>query len=452
MARDLRVDFKQSNYMPLFLRFSTLILFVGFSIQLSAQSLVSKRSSIYVMAGTSGAKLRQFDQLLEDRGLTGLRNKYHTIGLGYQARYNDFVVGMELYHNRGMKSEFDDFRISYRTSRALLNVGYAFIEESKFQLIHYMSIGAGFLNFQMLPQNDSYRLGEFLTDPAQGFILREKNIQKGSQYFGNFLTETGFQLSYDFDLPGMEEALEILLKLGYSFSPFEGKWNMNDLSFENTQSGAFIRVGAGLTLPDRNFFYKDASIGFYLLGGIHFTSPKGFNEKLVEAGLNPLNGSPSNWGIRILGESGDLLYGVDVYNLAMSGSASNLRNHSLNSLRVYGNFGLKIIQYKNFAVGGLTGLGYGNIRYTITQKGKPNFPELFEKRTFDGYLKNSGLMLKPEVFVEYGIPIGQRNLFDLVLNTSFGYELPLANYRLGDYNMSSYMFAPYLSFGIGIRP
>ena len=55
-----------------------------------------------------------------------------------------------------------------------------------------------------------------------------------------------------------EEALEVLLKLGYAFSPFEGKWNLNDLSFESAQSGAFIRVGAGLTLPDRNFFYKDA--------------------------------------------------------------------------------------------------------------------------------------------------------------------------------------------------
>jgi hypothetical protein len=113
---------------------------------------------------------------------------------------------------------------------------------------------------------------------------------------------------------------------------------------------------------------------------------------------------------------------------------------------------MKIIQYKNIAIGGLAGLGYGNIRYTITQKEKPDFPELFEQRTFDGYLKNSGLMAKPEVFVEYGIPMGQRNLFDLVLNTSFGYELPLANYKLGNYSMSSYMSAPYLSFGIGVRP
>lgn len=438
--------------MPLFSRFFLLILFIGFSYNLSAQRLVTKRSSFYFLAGTSGGKLRQFDQLLEDRGLTGLRNKYHTVGLGYQARYNDLVIGMELYHNRGMKSEFDDYRISYRTSRALLNVGYAFIEESKFQLIHYMSIGAGYLNFQMLPQNSPNNLDEFLMDPAQGFILRKKNIQKGSQYYGNFLTETGFQLSYDFDLPGREEGLEVLLKFGYAFSPFEGKWNMNDLSFESAQSGAFIRVGAGLTLPDRNFFYKDASIGLYFLNGIHFTSPEGFNEKLEEAGLNPLEGSPSNWGLRILGESGDILYGVDVYNLAMSGSANNFRNHTLNSLRVYGNLGMKIIQYKNIAIGGLAGLGYGNIRYTITQKEKPDFPELFEQRTFDGYLKNSGLMAKPEVFVEYGIPIGQRNLFDLVLNTSFGYELPLANYKLGDYNMSSYMSAPYLSFGIGVRP
>ncbi|WP_236032802.1 hypothetical protein [Algoriphagus pacificus] len=438
--------------MPFFLRISFITLFLGFTLSLSAQQLVTKRSAFYVMAGTSGAKLRQLDQLLEDRGLTGLRNKYHTIGLGYQARYNDFVIGMELYHNRGSKSEFDDYALNYRTSRALLNVGYAFIEESKFQLIHYMSIGAGFLNFQMLPKHHTDNLDAFLSDPAEGFLLRKKDIQKGSQYYGNLLTETGFQLSYDFDLPGRKEALEILLKLGYSFSPFEGKWNLNGVSFDNAQSGAFVRVGAGLTLPDRNFFYKDATVGIYLLRGIHFTSPDRFNEKLEEAGLNPLDGSPSNWGLRILGETGSFLYGADIFNLAMSGSANNLRNHSLNSLRVYGNMGMKFIQFKNIAIGGLAGFGYGNIRYTLSKKDKPDFPELFEERKFDGYLKNSGLMAKPELFVEYGIPMGKRNLFDLVLNTSVGYELPLANYKLGDLSMSSYMAAPYLSFGIGLRP
>ncbi|WP_373398039.1 hypothetical protein V8V91_26790 [Algoriphagus halophilus] len=61
-------------------------------------------------------------------------------------------------------------------------------------------------------------------------------------------------------------------------------------------------------------------------------------------------------------------------------------------------------------------------------------------------------MAKPEVFLEYGVPIGKRNLFDVILTSSFGYELPLANYKLGDFNMSGYMSAPYLSFGIGIRP
>lgn len=136
----------------------------------------------------------------------------------------------------------------------------------------------------------------------------------------------------------------------------------------------------------------------------------------------------------------------------MSGSANNIRNHTLNSLRVYGNLGMKFIQYRNFAIGGIAGLGFGNIRYTNTMKNKPDFPELFEQRTFDGYLRNSGLMAKPELYVEYGIPIGKRNLFDVVFNTSVGYELPLANYKLADFSMASYMSAPYLSFGIGVRP
>ncbi|WP_332910917.1 hypothetical protein [Algoriphagus boritolerans] len=51
-------------------------------------------------------------------------------------------------------------------------------------------------------------------------------------------------MSYDFDLPGRKEAIEILAKFGYSFSPFEGKWQMNGMSFDNTQSGAFFKVGS----------------------------------------------------------------------------------------------------------------------------------------------------------------------------------------------------------------
>jgi len=438
--------------MPLFNK-SIVLLFIFFIVaEAHAQQLMTKRSTFYALLGTSGGKLNQFDKMLEERGLTGLQNRYQTIGLGYQARINDFVIGMDVFHNRGGVSELDNFRMNYRTSRALLNVGYSFTEESRFQLIHYMSLGVGFLNFQMLPSEKPDDLEAFLAKPEQGFVLREKDIQKGTFHYGNFLTEIGFQLSYDFDLPNRAEALQIITKVGYSFSPLEGKWNMKGISFDNAQSGAFIRVGAGISLPDRNFFYKDASIGISLIRGIHFSTAKEFNSKLEAAGLNPLNGTPTNWGLRILGNTERILYGAELYNLALHGDAETNKEHSLNSLRVYGNFGYNLIEYRNFGLGALAGLGYGNIRYTLSTENKPDFPELFQQREFDGYLKNSGLMVKPEVFAEYGIPMTKRQLFDLVLTAAAGYEIPLANYKLGDYSMSSYMAGPYLSFGVGIRP
>lgn len=253
-----------------------------------AQGLVSKRSTIYAVLGTSGAKLNQFNQMLEDGGLSPLRSRYSSLGLGYQNRWNDFVFGVELYHNRGNRSEFEGYRLGHRSSRVLFNVGYSFTEESKFQLIHYMSLGMGFLNFQMLPDQRPETLTSFLAEPEIGFILRENDIQRGSKYYGDFLTEIGFHLSYDFDIPGRKEAVSLIAKMGYSFSPLEGNWALNGMSFKNAQSGAFVRVGAGLTIPDRNFFYKDAAITFQLVSGIHFTEPKGLNRQLEEAGLAPL--------------------------------------------------------------------------------------------------------------------------------------------------------------------
>lgn len=407
---------------------------------------------MYGFTGVSGANLRQFNEMLSLRGLSPLQNRYRTYGLGYQARINDFLAGLELSHHQSKASNFDAYEIRYRTTRALFNVGYALTEEGKFQLIHYMSLGVGYLNFEMLPSENTRNLEFFLLEPEEGFILRENDIHKGTQYFGDFLTEIGFQLSYDFDLPGRKEAIEILAKVGYSFSPFEGKWQMNGMAFDNTQSGAFLRLGAGISLPDRNFFYKDASIGISLFRGFHFRNPDILNAELEKFGYAPFDGKPANVGIRILGETDGLLYGVDVFNSALEGRATTTKNHSLNSLRIYGNAGLKFFQLKNFAVGVLGGIGYGNIRYTLTQNQKPDFPELFERRNFDGYLRNSGMMAKPELTFEYGIPVTKRNFFDLVVSASVGYELAMGNYRLGELGMSRFMTGPMVGLTLGVRP
>ena len=433
-------------------RFFLSLLLFTISVSLPAQGLLNKRSSFYGFAGTSGAKLRQFNEMLAERGLSPLQNRYRSYGLGYQARINDFLVGFELSQHQSKVSDFDEYEIRYRTSRALFQVGYALTEEGKFQLIHYMSLGVGYLNFEMLPAEQTQNFEFFLPEPAEGFILRENDIQKGTQFFGDFLTEIGFQVSYDFDLPGRKEAIEVLAKVGYSFSPFEGKWQMNGIAFDNTQSGAFLRVGAGISLPDRNFFYKDASIGISFIRGIHFKKPDTFNNELIKFGYQPLDKTPSDWGLRILGETDGLLYGVDVFNSALKGSANNFQNHSLNSLRVYGNAGMKFFQLKNFAIGAMGGLGFGNIRYTLSQTDKPDFPELFEQREFDGYLKNSGMMAKPELIFEYGIPMTKRNYFDLVFSATLGYELAIGNYRVGELGMSNYLSGSMIGISVGVRP
>lgn len=431
--------------------FLVLLLLCSFGFTAFSQTPKSNRTTMYMTYGKTGANLREFNQMLAGKGLSPMRNSYSNLSFGYLTRFNDFIIGLELFQNSGPKSIFDGYQIDYHTTRFYVNVGFSFTEEGNFQLIHYMSVGTGFLNFQMLKENPAENLGEFFENPEHGFILRDGNLHKGTLNMTGFLTEIGFQMSYDFPIPGRGEAIELLARFGYSFSPFEDSWKLNGIRFNSAQSGAFLRLGAGLTIPDHNFFYKDAAIGAHLLYGFHFTKPDRFNSILQEKGLTPFKGRPNNIGLKVMGESKGFLYGIDFYNLGLSGEADESKSHTLNSLRVYGNVGLKFFERRNLELGGTGGLGYGNIRYSLISNEKPDFPRLFEEPIHDAFLRKGGLMAKPEVFVAYGIPLSPNHSSKIMFGINGGYEIPLANYRLLDLPMSDYMSNPYFQLSVGIK-
>ncbi|MCL6259605.1 hypothetical protein M3O96_10920 [Aquiflexum sp. TKW24L] len=431
--------------------FLVLFLSISFGFPAFSQMQKSNRSTMYMTYGRTGANLREFNQMLAERGLSPMRSSYSNLSFGYVTRFNDFIIGLELFQNSGPKSNFDGYEIDYQSTRFYVNVGFAFTEEGNFQLIHYMSVGTGFLNFQMLKENPATNLEEFFQNPAHGFILRDGNLHKGTLNMTGFLTEIGFQMSYDVPIPGREEAIELLARFGYSFSPFEDSWKLNGIRFNSTQSGAFIRLGAGVTIPDHNFFYKDAAIGAHLIYGFHFTQPDEFNSVLEQNGLAPFKGRPNNIGLKVLGESKGFLYGIDIYNLGLSGQANESKSHTLNSLRVYGNAGLKFFERKNLEFGGTGGIGYANIRYSLLENNKPDFPRLFEEPLHDAFLRKGGLIAKPEVYVAYGIPLSPNHSSKLMIGINGGYELPLANFKLLDLSMAGYMSNPYFQLSVGIR-
>ncbi|MBW3469403.1 hypothetical protein [Arthrospiribacter ruber] len=435
------------------MRLPALILFLVLFSQLAYGQLErATRSSMYVNFGRTGANLREFNEMLDNKGLSPMRKSYSNFGFGYQTRFNDFILGMEVLQNSGPSSLFNGYEIDYRSTRVMLNVGFAFTEEGPFQLIHYMAIGSGALTFQMLRDHQFNSIDRFLQEPQQGYILKDGNTHRSSLNLRGFLTEIGFHTSYDFPIPGRDESLEILARFGYAFSPFEESWDLNGVNFGAAQAGAFFRIGAGITLPDHNFFYRDASIGAHLIYGMHFTTPDALNNNLVENDLEPFSGRPNNWGLKVQGFNRALLYGVDIYNLGLSGPANANMDHTLNSVRVYANAGKILFDMRNFEIGVLGGLGYGNVRYTLNSIRKPDFPSLFEEPDFDGFVRARGLMGKPELMFTYAIPTNRGNFYDVVLGVHGGYELPLTSYSFFDLPMFRYMANPYLQFSVGIRP
>lgn len=406
---------------------------------------------MYFTIGKTGSNLREFNQMLENKGLSPMRKGYTNFNFGYQARYNDFILGVELGQNAGPKSFFNGYEIDYRTTRFLVNVGFSFTEEGPFQLIHYMAVGSGFLNFQMLKENEANDIDGFLQNPEHGFILRDGDIHSNSLSMTGFLTEFGFHMSYDVPIPGRDEALALIAKFGYSFSPFEDSWKLNGMSFNTIQSGAFVKIGAGLTLPDYTYFYKDAALGVHLFYGMHFTTPDALNRHLEDNGLQPFSGSPRNWGLKLLGYNKKVMYGMDFFNLGYGGKASENQTHTLSSIRVYANGGLKFFDVRNLEMGALAGLGFGNLRYTLTNDLKPDFPRLFEEPDHDGFLRTYGAMAKPEIFITYGIPLTQSKVGRLILGAHTGYEIALSPFNLAGLSMFKYMANPYLQFSVGVR-
>ncbi|WP_035806616.1 hypothetical protein [Lunatimonas lonarensis] len=429
-----------------------LVCFCGLISDLNAQESSSRRSSLFLTYGPSGANVREFNEMLAEKGISPLRNGYSMIGLGYHTRINDFIFGAELYQGSGPKSLYGDYEIDYRTSRFYFNVGYALTEEGRVQFLHYMSMGVGYMNFQMLKEGRPSDLEAFLSDPRQGYILRKNNIHKGAHYFGGFLTEIGFQLGYDLDIPNMAEAISLVSKFGYSFSPFERAWNLNGIAFDNIQSGAFLRVGAGISLPDRNVFYGDATMSFHFFYGQNQVTTSGINETLEEQGYLPLPKVGGNLGIKVIGENARKMYGLEVWNLSSYGSATDDFAQTLNSIRFYTNFGRQLLKIRNLELGVLGGMGFGTIRYTLENRNKPDFPRLFEEPLYDGTLVSRGLMVKPEMVISYAMPLTSIKLFDLVYGVHAGYEYPLGQYNLGGLSMREFMQGPYLQFSLGIRP
>lgn len=419
-----------------------------------AQESKYQRSSLHFLSGSSGANIRDFNEMLATKGLSPLRKGYNTFGMSYQNRFNDFVLGLEVIHNNGPTSSFRDYEIDYRSSRVYLNVGYSFTEvDQTFQLIHYMSLGVGYLNFEMLKDISQVSLSQFLDDPAHGFIIRQNDLHKGTLNMGGFLTEIGFQLGYNLNIPGLEESLELIGKVGYSFSPFEDAWNNRGISFDNIQSGAFVRLGAGIALPQENFFYRDATLNAHFFYGRHLTKPNALNSALEAHGYNALGGHPSNMGLKIVGENRGRLYGVDLYNLSQKGDANEFSSHTLNSVRVYGNLGRKLYEGRSWELGVLGGVGYGNVRYTLSNEARQSdFPSLFEEPDQDGNLKDWGFMAKPEIYFSYLMPLSRNAVFDIVGSLYAGYEVPLSRYMLADLNMKKYMAGPYVQLGVGLRP
>lgn len=205
----------------------------------------------YSMFGTSTLDLDALNSRLESKGYPGLSDNFFTTGGGGHAVINDrIIIGGEGHALLGDEVTSGNYESSISAGYGFFDVGYIVYSKNQLRVYPLLGIGGGGMTLKIKEKTGSLSFDDVLDNPARSVNLTT----------GGFLLSFAVGMDYLLILGGDEEGeggLVFGLRAGYTISPFERGWEMDELELSGAPemgiTGPFVRFmfgGGGMERPD----------------------------------------------------------------------------------------------------------------------------------------------------------------------------------------------------------
>lgn len=173
----------------------------------------------YFMCGGSIVDIDALNSRLEGKGYSEFSHNFFSIGGGGHAIINRVIIGGEGHALIGRGETSGNYENSLSAGYGFFDVGYIVYSTRYLNVYPLLGLGGGGVDLKIM-ERGAPSFDEVLDDPK-----RSANLSTGG-----FLLNVALGTDYLLKLGGDEEGeggLVFGLRVGYTFTPIKGEWEMN---------------------------------------------------------------------------------------------------------------------------------------------------------------------------------------------------------------------------------
>jgi len=194
----------------------------------------------YSMFGRSTIDIGDLNEKLESKGYTKLSDSFFSVGGGgYGIINNRVIIGGEGHGLLGDEVTSGNYKNSLYIGYGFFNLGYIVYSVKDLRVYPLLGIGGGTMNLKIAEKVTSLSFNDILDNPKRKVELTT----------GGFLLNVAFGADYLLKLSEDERGKAgflLGLRAGYTFAPFTGNWNMDDIEISGAPeigiTGPYIRL------------------------------------------------------------------------------------------------------------------------------------------------------------------------------------------------------------------
>lgn len=197
----------------------------------------------YSMLGMSIIDIKDLNARLESKGYSEISDNFFSVGGGGHGIINNrLIIGGEGHALLGEEVTSGNYKNSITIGYGFFNLGYVVYSIKDLRVYPLLGLGGGGMNFKIAEKVTSLSFDDVLDNPKRSVELST----------GGFLLNLAFGLDYLLKLAEDEKGkagLILGLRAGYTFSPFKGGWQMDEIEISDAPeigiTGPYIRLMIG---------------------------------------------------------------------------------------------------------------------------------------------------------------------------------------------------------------